>query len=210
MAHQTLFISAVALALGLMLIATAAASGESGLGEDTNTTNNGTIIQQDEEETAEESVEECDYDSPLWIEHLYKVHFHTDGKTHLHVGVNVSLKEAVHNDGWAFRQLLIKKQHYQLVEEGECRSGNHITNHAQLHGQVCPWEYTCDYNPRRFPAYIFQAVCKNRYWFGADRKLHKCREVFYPITTLHTSECNPVKSTSSWEWRMEMAAVACA
>ena len=152
----------------------------------------------------------CVDDSPQWVEHQYKIHLHGNGKTHLHIGVNVSLKEAVLNDGSLFKQLLLKRHQYYLTEEGKCREGDHITHHAQYHGQVCPWEYRCDYNPRRVPAYVYQAQCSREYWLAVDRTLHKCREVYYPVTTLHTEECNPVETTTSWEWRVEMVAVACA
>lgn len=192
--------------LGLICLASVAtiSSAQSGLSE--NTTVNGT----NEDAMNTTDANNCTYDSPQRVEHLYNVHFHDNGMTHLHIGLNVSLKEAVHNDGWAFRQLLLKKQNHFLVPQGNCRAGNYLKNHAQLHNQACKWEYKCDYNPRRFPAYVFQAVCTNKYWIGPHYQLRRCSEVYYPITTLHTTECNPVKSTSSWEWRIEMVAVACA
>lgn len=180
------------------------AASESGLGEH-NSTN-----ETNEDSMNTTATDNCTYTSPQWVEHLYNVHFHKDGVTHLHIGLNVSLKEAVHNDGLAFKQLLLKKHDHYLEPQGNCKAGNHLKHHAQLRNQACKWEYKCDYNPRRFPAHVFQAVCINQYWLGPYYKIRKCSEVYYPITTLHTAECNPVKSTTSWEWRMEMVAVACA
>ncbi len=173
--------------------------GESGWKEETEILTNTTITEDD-----------CLDDSPLWVQHLYNVHYHEQGNTHINVGVNVSMEKAVHNDGLNFRQLLISYKQNKLVEGGNCNEGNHVADHAQQYGQVCPWEYTCDYNPRRFPSYIYQATCKNNYWLDVNRELHICNQVYYPISTLHTSECNPLKTTIDWEWKIEMVAVACA
>ena len=152
----------------------------------------------------------CTNDSPLWVQYLYNVHYHQQGNTHISVGVNVSMEKAVHNDGLNFRQLLVKPKHNKLIEAGDCKEGDHVAQHAQQYDQACPWEYRCDYNPRRFPAYVYQAACKHQYWVRRDNTLHRCREVYYPITTIHTSECNPLKTTIDWEWKIEMVSVACA
>ena len=200
----------LAIVIAVHLIATGSVYAESGSGAEHG---NETMTEHGNETMTENQTntsEECIHSTSLSVEHLYNVHLHKIHNAHLSIQVNVSLENAARNDGLKFKQILLKVHDHLLEEGGECRDGNHISQHAQLQGQVCPWEYTCNYNPKRFPAYIFQAVCKNKYWFGADRKLHRCNPVYYPITTLQTSECNPLTTSKSWKWKTEMVSVACA
>jgi hypothetical protein len=81
-------------------------------------------------------------------------------------------------------------------------------------GAKCPWKYVCDYNPLRFPQAMYYAQCINNYWYETDSngKLiakHQCEEATYAVPTLKTTNCDPLSSTTKWEWQMEMVKVSC-
>ena len=75
---------------------------------------------------------------------------------------------------------------------------------------TCPWRYECDYDPHRIPATLFFAKCMEP-TVTVDGHLHFCREVYHPMTTIHTSSCDPLRnSTQQWEMeRLQNIPVAC-
>ena len=75
----------------------------------------------------------------------------------------------------------------------------------------CPWIYRCDYNPRRFPAYILHAQCKFSHWNeSSSSEPQPCRPVYYPIPVLKTDTgCNHLSSEAQWKWTQETVAVGC-
>ena len=86
----------------------------------------------------------------------------------------------------------------------------------------CPWEYKCDYDPRRIPQVMWQADCsQNSTWqcSCSDQAEdcnecipmnRKCEPVYYPVPILYNNRCNPFSESGNWEWRHMKVAVACA
>ena len=70
---------------------------------------------------------------------------------------------------------------------------------------VCPFIYHCDYNPQRIPPYIFHARCISSEVSDGQ----KCREVFYPVTTLTTESCDPIGSEEVWQLKTVLVAASC-
>ncbi len=70
---------------------------------------------------------------------------------------------------------------------------------------TCPWTYRCDYNPRRFPAYILHAKCGS-----SPSPRYNCESVFYPIPVLSSDTgCNHLSEDASWKLAYEVVAVGC-
>lgn len=71
-------------------------------------------------------------------------------------------------------------------------------------GLSCKWNYTCDYNPNRFPQYLWKAEC-----------MGSAHPIFYQIPTLTLenksgSDCLPFTGTQTvYKWGLEKVAVAC-
>lgn len=181
-----------------LLLLTATVKGESGGGNDTrNDTRNDTIIEE----------EECqDYDIS-WFIQQYSQRILT--KPYLSIGVNISLPKAASTKHWEFRALLRNAHLRKLPPNEVCNE--HIPSHAQQFQQACGWSYRCDYNPHRFPAYVFQAHCTNDLWGpSGSSEASFCQRVFYPVPMLYSSGCNPLTSKKNWTWKQEMVSVACA
>jgi hypothetical protein len=168
-----------------------------------------------EEEVPEQQhvEEECqDYDIS-WFIKQYDRRLIT--KPYFHIGVNISLQEAINSKHWEFRYLLKNAHVNKLTPKNVCKEAKGVSQHAQLIGQACRWNYTCDYNPHRFPAYIFHAHCINSHWIAHDPSSHPpitpkhCRPVYYPVPILYSTGCNPLTSKKKWEWRQEPISVAC-
>lgn len=162
-----------------------------------------------DEQSLEEqnATEECEDYSLQWFLHIYNKQILK--QPFLHIGVNISLPDAVQKSHWSFKHFLSNNQYHHLQPEHVC-SNIPYNKHEQQHDQACPWEYSCDYNPNRFPAYVFQAKCTNTYWWDATFSPHNCKQIFYPIPVLYSTGCNPVTSKKNWEWRQEIVSVACA
>lgn len=126
----------------------------------------------------------------------------------IHIGVNLTIGEAAQSDRSRFRSLIRKARYgnFRQLSRGEVCNG--VTARSRPNRFCCPWEYTCDYNPRRFPAYLFHAKCMENNWVGQGGSA-KCREVYHPIPVLVTTGCNPITSRRDWVWRQEMVSVAC-
>lgn len=146
--------------------------------------------------------EDCkDYDI-LWFIQQYDKRILT--KPYFHIGVNISLPQAASTKHWEFRQLLRQSQYRKLLPHEVCST--HLPTHPQQFGQACGWSYRCDYNPHRFPAYIFQAHCENSYWGDGN----ECKRVYYPVPILSSTGCNPLTSKKDWVWKQELVSIACA
>ena len=88
----------------------------------------------------------------------------------------------------------------------------------------CPWEYKCDYDPRRIPQVIWQADCDNKYntWpcSCSNDLVGPCNDcipvekfcvpVYYPVPVLYTSNCSPYDTHGTWKWTQLKVAVSCA
>ena len=159
-----------------------------------------------------EEQEDCqDYDM-YWFIHQYDLRILT--KPYLNIGVNISLKDAAKTKHWEFKKLIRNAHLTQLHPKNICKYG--IPQHSQQMQQACSWNYTCDYNPHRFPAYIFHARCTNTHWLQYNPtgfpplKPKSCRSIYYPVPVLYSQGCNPLTSKKNWEWKQEMVSVACA
>ena len=144
------------------------------------------------------------------------MHLYTEQRLsspYIHIGVNLSTIEAAQTDRSKFRRLLTtaRRNRLQLLNlpqiprDRVCRGVEKKEQPARF---CCPWKYTCDYNPHRFPAYLFHARCIDSNWVGASGTA-RCREVFHPIPVLVTTGCNPLTSKRDWTWQQEMVSVAC-
>ena len=154
--------------------------------------------------------EECqDYDLH-WFIQQYDRRILT--KPFLNIGVNISLPDAAVAKHWKFRQQLKNAHIQKLMPQHVCEEG--LPEHPQQLNQACSWNYTCDYNPHRFPAYVFHAHCKSNHWWHFtppnQKRPQPCRLIYYPVPMLYNTGCNPVTSKKNWEWRQEMVSVACA
>ena len=69
---------------------------------------------------------------------------------------------------------------------------------------LCPFTYHCDYNPQRIPPYIFHARC-----ISSEVEGKRCREIFYPVTTLTTESCDPIGSKEAWQLKTVIVAASC-
>ncbi len=71
----------------------------------------------------------------------------------------------------------------------------------------CPHTFRCDYNPQRIPAHIYHAHCLSHELSDGT----KCREVFYPVVTVTTESCDPLKEgdREAWLLKTEKVAVSC-
>ena len=93
---------------------------------------------------------------------------------------------------------------------------------AFIRSYNCPWEYKCDYDPRRIPQVIWQADCSNyNAWQcsctddsgpcnNCTPVKKSCVPVYYPIPILYTSNCSPYHTDGAWKWRQIKVAVSCA
>ena len=126
---------------------------------------------------------------------------------YIHIGVNLTIQDAALFDRTRFRSLLRKARNNRLdiMPRGEVCAG---VSRGQPNRFCCPWNYTCDYNPRRFPAYLFHAKCLQEHYLGPGGGA-RCREVLHPIPVLVTTGCNPITSRRDWVWRQQMVSVAC-
>lgn len=151
--------------------------------------------------------EECeDYDINWFIQ---KYNHRILTKPFLHIGVNISLAGAASTRHWEFKKLLRNARYHRLTKHQVCNE--HIPQHSQQFDQACGWTYKCDYNPHRFPSYIFQAECKDRTWRPAHSPTpHSCYPIYYPIPVLYSSGCNPLTSKKDWYWTLETVTVSCA
>ena len=90
-------------------------------------------------------------------------------------------------------------------------------------GFKCPWEYKCDYDPRRIPQVMWQADCSqyNTWQCSCPDETaecsecvpinRKCETVYYPVPILYNSKsCSPFGVPENWSWRQMKIAVGCA
>ena len=97
-----------------------------------------------------------------------------------------------------------------------------LSSRSVQSGFNCPWEYKCDYDPRRIPQVMWLADCsQNSTWqcSCSDQAEdcnecipmnRKCEPVYYPVPILYNNRCNPFSESGNWEWRHMKVAVACA
>ena len=151
--------------------------------------------------------EECeDYDINWFIQ---KYNYRILTKPFLHIGVNISLPDAAATKHWEFKKILRNARFHKLTPHEVCNE--YIPEHAQQFDQACGWNYKCDYNPHRFPSYIFQADCQDKTWRSANSIAPKrCHSVYYPIPVLYSTGCNPLTSKKDWYWKQEIVTVSCA
>ena len=163
------------------------------------------------ERTPGSAVQDCQDFTIAQLMHLYTEQ--RLSSPYIHIGVNLSTIEAAQTDRSKFKRLLTsaRRNHQQLLDlpqipqDQVCRG---LEQKDLPRRFCCPWKYSCDYNPRRFPAYLFHARCVQSNWVGASGSA-RCREVFHPIPVLVTTGCNPLTSRRDWTWRQEMVSVAC-
>ena len=83
----------------------------------------------------------------------------------------------------------------------------------------CPWEYKCDYDPRRIPQQAdcgqystWQCSCANQSDDCEDCTPFgkSCLPVYYAVPVLYTSNCSPYDTNANWNWRQIKVAVSCA
>lgn len=144
------------------------------------------------------------------------MHLYTEQRLrspYIHIGVNLTTLEAAETDRSKFKRMLTRARKNRInllrlpqVPQDQVCSG--VKQREQPNRFCCPWEYKCDYNPRRFPAYLFHARCMQSNWVGLSGSA-RCREVFHPIPVLKTTGCNPITSRRDWTWTQEMVSVAC-
>lgn len=176
------------------------AKGESGTGSNNNT----------EEQLNEE--EACQDYSINWFIQQYSLKILN--QPYLSIGVNVSLKEAAKTRSTEFKKLIKKAPMTKLNPKNACHES--VPHHFQQFGQACSWNYTCDYNPHRFPAYMYHAQCTNSHWFQYTPssfptvRPRPCRMIYYPVPVLYSRGCNPLTTEKKWEWKQEMVSVGCA
>ena len=66
---------------------------------------------------------------------------------------------------------------------------------------LCPWKYECDFDPQRLPSTLFYAKCLHS-TVTVDRQVFACKEIYYPVSTIRTDSCEPLRN-STQEWEME-------
>ena len=88
-------------------------------------------------------------------------------------------------------------------------------------GLKCPWDYKCDYDPRRIPQVMWQAECSQHSTWqcscsdeeeGCAECIpinRKCEPVYYPVPILYSDQCYPLSQPGKWEWKNIKVAVAC-
>lgn len=70
---------------------------------------------------------------------------------------------------------------------------------------ICPWTYRCDYNPRRYPAYILHADCQ-----PSTSEAHDCTQISYPVPVLRSDTgCNHTSPDATWKLTYEIVSVGC-
>lgn len=107
-----------------------------------------------------------------------------------------------------FFEDLISQEHirtYQSTPEvNGCEAMYNFTSQSVGVESPCPWRYLCDYNPQRIPAFIFHAHCddvipQGREWINREDRI--CKEVYYPVSFITTTSCDPLENTESTVWR---------
>ena len=86
----------------------------------------------------------------------------------------------------------------------------------------CPWEYKCDYDPRRIPRVLWQADCSqySKWQCSCSNEsegsctecvpVNKyCVPVYYPVPVLYTTNCSPYDTNADWKWQQIKVAVSC-
>jgi len=84
---------------------------------------------------------------------------------------------------------------------------NFSSEDVGYHG-ACPWNYQCDYNPQRVPAFLFNAHCSsdNPLTGGAGY----CKEVYTLVSTMTTESCDPLEEDDAqWQLESKLLPVAC-
>ena len=87
----------------------------------------------------------------------------------------------------------------------------------------CPWEYKCDYDPRRIPQVMWQADCSQYSTWqcscsdgtndctGCIPVNRECNPVYYPVPILYNNQqCSLFDLPGNWRWTQMKLAVACA
>ena len=129
------------------------------------------------------------------------------------------------NNHYQYRGSLIR-----FFEARDNSTGNDVCNQIGIKlfsttnlqsGFKCPWEYKCDYDPRRIPQVMWQAYCsQNSTWQcscpdetgGCSECIpinRKCEPVYYPVPILYSNRCYPFNEPGNWEWSHMNVAVAC-
>lgn len=131
---------------------------------------------------------------------------------YIHIGVNLTIAEAQTKVS-SFKNLLRAARHNGLKvlpKEKVCEgiTSRQLPNFLNFTPHICPWSYQCDYNPRRFPSYLFHAKCDRR-TAVVNKKIRNCNEVYYPVPVLISRGCNPITSKKDWVWSQEMVSIAC-
>ena len=94
-------------------------------------------------------------------------------------------------------------------------------NDSFLRNYKCPWEYQCDYDPRRIPQVIWQADCGGTWQCscsdgtddctGCISNFRRCTPVYYPVPILYNyKSCSLFDTPGNWRWSVMNVAVACA
>lgn len=144
-----------------------------------------------------------------------------NGKADRDLNHNITAEVNIDKENSVFRPNAVKTMlknppDYRSVRaNGHCHgyqtfSNNEVSSYY-LQTAICPWRYECDYDPQRMPATLFYVKCTNRTVTTAPERHYNCREVYYPVNTIRTSSCDPLRnSTQEWEWeRIQNIPVAC-
>ncbi len=116
----------------------------------------------------------------------------------VHIPVSVKLSYAK-NTPQDFRTALNTLTSRCSTDSNLCNDTDISTksiNHLRTYD--CQWNYTSEYNPQRYPAYILHAKC-------LTPTNYDCWPIYYPVPVLKTSGCNQL---AGGEWHLEFESVA--
>jgi len=176
----------VGLALALLLLSTPAC-GQTSSGDG-------------EQITPTESVD-TNCSTPTFCEFMSQYRYHLRRTPLLRIGVNITLGDEVTATRIFHNQM---RNRSLRVHPQNTVCGN-IPSSEFIKVSSCSWNYICDYNPRRFPPYIFHATC-----VSPITEVYSCTPVTYPVPVLYTTGCNILTNKTDWVWGQERIAVACA
>ena len=129
----------------------------------------------------------------------------------LQARVNISTRTNPVFQPQTFQSDIRIAEHNLPVVANGCNDIFNITSSDTGIDTPCPWQYQCDYNPQRIPAMIFTARCDDIIPQGSTNEEEVCGEVYYPVTYITTTSCDPIEEIESAEWSLvtEVLPVAC-
>ena len=127
----------------------------------------------------------------------------------LQVRVNVSTTSGTVFQPQLIQQVLTHRNGI-LPQPNGCSGFFNFTSRQTGVDTVCPWRYTCDFDPQRIPAFMFHATCdsaspRGNMWRGL------CDEVYAPVSYLRTESCYPLAAAQDRAWSVitSLVPVAC-